>query len=184
MSPPNNKEEIKRYIRKHVQRSSDNLLMHLKRLMDQERIILRRALMEEINHQISQTLAKETLSQFVSLLVGNKEINQVLENHKKEMKQEIEQTARKELDRIVGDRKYHTINKAYFDAFRQEGQLAIVHMKTETNQALKKFNHELSEIDKLKAEVSTYKRISILNTFLLGVGSIGFGYWIYKNRDE
>lgn len=183
----NDRAEVKRYIRRHVQKMSDNLFIKINKLIIQQRDIIRRDIIREINYQIPIFLNREIMSQIVASLVGNKEIEYTLERYKNEMKREIKNTARKQLDLIVGDEKYHIINKAYFDAFKKDGQLAIAEMKNEVNQVINKFDQELSEIDKLKAEVNSVnsmKNFVILNSLVVDIALIAIGYWCFKNNDE
>ena len=74
---------------------------------------------------LSSNLAKEINTQMPNYLNNNHQMQQLLNNHQVKLEQALTSKLTELVTTIVNEEQYHTVNKAYFDAFRNKGDNEI-----------------------------------------------------------
>ena len=146
-----------------------------------------------VREQLSATLpgqvAKELNHQIPGYLNNNHQMTILLDAHSDRLKAELEERARKYLERFVADEKYHEVNRMYFRAFEDKGEQEISEFARagkETIAGIKsQYRNDLMGLTKnlnrtkeqserieylerankdLRSEVSNWRWLSVLNT--------------------
>ena len=115
----------------------------------------------------------------------------MLDEHKKRLNQQLDQTARSILWKIVNEENYHQVNQMYFDAFRNRGEEEISKMKEQCDSKLSQLSGEIANLHLLQQRTGELERKnknlkSIVNmmSWIFGGVATGlfsiFGYFILK----
>ena len=134
---------------------------------------------DEIGRTIRDRVAGQIAQQLPAYLDQNTTMQGLLNGHKDRMEATLETKAREILKRIVEDPNYHTVNQAYFDAFKHDGDNAIIQIKASAagveSDLKQKVGAELQSITSLKTKVgkvkdavesqSTWQTVNLLLTF-------------------
>ena len=123
-----------------------------------------------------------------SYLDDSVSMKNILDEHSGRLNRELEDHARKHLERIVNEDHYHEVNKKYFDAFEKRGTdaIGVFNNKGDTSiaETKKKYEKELEEYrsqmgqvaryqertNSLESEVRNLRILSIVEGVLLGAG--------------
>lgn len=136
-------------------------------------------------------VSTELVKQLPSFLSQNVQFQEMLRKHSSQLSQDLEESARQTLDRIVNEPEYHEVNKAYFDAFRQkadqaihrmetDGQSAIAEMEKRTANTLGAVESELRKMKKLEDDVDTLRWMNrVAGSAIIAACAAACGYIVF-----
>jgi uncharacterized protein (DUF2267 family) len=116
---------------------------------------------DEIGRTIRDRVAGQISQQLPAYLDQNATMQGLLNGHKDRMEATLETKAREILKRIVEDPNYHEVNQAYFAAFKQDGDQAIIQIRASAAgveaELKKQVGAELQSIATLRTKVGKLK---------------------------
>ena len=115
-----------------------------------------------VDSSVSNKLFQQLTRVLPGYLRDSVSMKEVLQNHSDSLNERLESSAKNHLERIVNEKKYHTVNARYFDAFKQRGDQAITTMEAQHGQNLRsmngKFDAEVQSFQSKTSALDAYKR--------------------------
>jgi hypothetical protein len=143
-------QEVKRKVRKISKEEEEgrkSFWSEVKRVQNQSNNNLRREMDKEMK-SIPGTVALELHNQLGSYLHNEPRMQQILNDHKERLVEELERIVRTELERLSHEDTYHQITNSFTDAIKRKGDNVIKWYETENRRAL---DHQKTSFDtKLK----------------------------------
>ncbi len=153
---------------------------------------------DNVQLYLSSNIAKELNEQVPNYLNNNHQMQLILQNHKNKLELDLSQKLNDLVATIVNEEHYHTINKAYFDAFIErgnkqidifnqksqnimqnisdDGSKTIIDLKNQYNNEVGELKQNLNKTQELNLKINNLENELFYLKIGLAVGCIAIGW--------